>query len=65
MLANEPVFVRLRDVEVPCGFPHQVKILRIYLELVVRGVVEALHCRGVLVLTGLTCLFVVLSIGMC
>ena len=44
MLANEPVFVRYRDVEVPGWFPHQVKRLGIYLELVVRGVVAALHC---------------------
>ena len=37
MLANVPVFVRYRDVEVPGWFPRQVERLDIYLELVVRG----------------------------
>ena len=53
MLSNEPVFVHLRDVDVPVRFPYQVARMRIYLEFVVHGVVEALHCCAVLVLADL------------
>ena len=50
ILANEPILVHLRDVEVPGRLSRQAERLQIYLELVVCGVLQALDCGAVLVL---------------
>ena len=50
MLANEPIRIRLRDVEVIVLLYRHIERLHIYLKLVVRGVVQAPHCGAVLIM---------------